>query len=155
MVAGGAIGAIGAIRLIAQLIGQEQPFRVAVQCFAVLLFAWTGIVGLGLWRANGLFIRWAKVLIAAQVLVFGIGGFAFEFSTGLSARIALSGWLVPIPPPSHSVTIGANLGSSLNMNLTRGDSRWMVGVNLVAVIILACLSRIEPKAASFRSQPPG
>jgi len=149
MMVGGIVGVIGAIRLVLYWAARDESLPFVVHCCSIPLFAWTAFVGWNLWRGQTRFLRWAAILFGLQVIVFGVGGFAYEFSTGLSARIAVGGFMVPMPPPSHNLSIGANFGSSLNLNLTRDDSRWMVGINVVALIIWLYVLRSLNKPHAF------
>jgi hypothetical protein len=141
MMVGGAAGVVSSLRFAAYNAIQDQPSTLVVRLCAILLFGWTVWVGLGLWRGKAHSIWWAKVLFGMQVLFFNVGGFAYEFWNGLTARITVAGWLEPTPPPAHSVSIGGDFGAWFNLNLTEQGSRWMVGVNLVALIVLVYLLR--------------
>jgi len=136
MLLGGVAGVLSSVRLIYK---QEEFFAGVVVMLALLLHACSGWVGWGLWCGKPHFYGWAKVLFTLESVFFNIGGIAFEFWNGLSARVAVDGWLISMPPPSHSVTVAGSFGATFNLNLTRQDSRWMVGINLIAVGILLWL----------------
>ncbi len=136
MILGGAAGVIGSTRA---LFKQEEWSPLLVVILSVVLHACTAWVGWGLWQGKGQFVRWAKVLFCMQAFFFNVGGYAYEFWNGVSARISVGGWMTDMPPPSHTLMIGGNFGASFNLHLTPEDSRWMVGVNLVALLVLAYL----------------
>jgi hypothetical protein len=155
MLAGGVTGVIGSSRTATYFVQQSEYDQIAVPSCSIVLFAWTAWVGWGVWRGRAQFIRWAKILFALQVIVFNIGGIACEFFVGLSARIAVGGSMVPMPPPSHQLMLGANFGAAFNLHLTREDSQWMAGINVVALIVLVYLFRIpglRPKAFEQQTQ---
>jgi hypothetical protein len=138
MLAGGAAGLVGATPL---LFKQQEFSGWLLVTLAALLHAGTASVGWGLWRGEAQYLTWARIIFGMQSVFFNIGGITFDFWNGISARVALDGWMVPMPPPSHSFTVGGSFGAAVNLNLTRQDSRWMFGINLIAVGILFWLLR--------------
>ena len=155
MIAGGVAGVIGSSRTATYLVQQSEYDQIAVPCCSIVLFAWTAWVGWAVWRGKAQLIRWVKVLFAMQVIVFNIGGIAYEFFTALSVRVAVGGSMVPMPPPSHQLMLGANFGATFNLHLERQDSQWTAGINLVALIVLVYLFGIpglRPKASEQQTQ---
>jgi hypothetical protein len=153
MILGGIVGVVSAVRVMNYYARLPDFSQLVVPCCSMLLFAWTAIVGRGLWLGKARFIRWAMVLFGMQGIVLGIGGYAYEFSTGLSVRILVEGSMMAVPTPSRTLSVGANLGSSFNLHLTREHARWMVGINLVALIILSYLSHIYRRISGVSPAP--
>jgi len=151
MMIGGIVGVFGAIRLAGYFAKQQEFSRIVVPGCSMLLFAWTVRVGVGVWQAKAQFLRWAEVLFALQVVVFNVGGYAYELYTGISAKVMVGGFLEPMPAPSHTLAAGAKFGSTFDLNLAREDSRWLIGINLVALIIWIYLLR---RSKLDRADPP-
>jgi hypothetical protein len=143
MMVGGVWGVVGAVRLINYYLNQQEFFQLVVPGCSLPLFAWTSWVGWGVWKGEAWAFSWAIILFAFQVLSFNVGGSEYEFWTGVSARIFVGGWMVPMPPPSHSVGISGDFGSLLHLNFTGEDLKWTVGLNPVALGVLIYLSRLS------------
>jgi hypothetical protein len=141
LVFGGLSGFANAVHLIIDSFRQPEGYGVAAPICSLLVFAWTTRVGWGVWQGQAVFIRWARVLFALQTILFNVGGYAYEFFAGVSVRIMVGGYLVETPPPSHYLTVGGNLGSQFSWDFARHDSRWMVGLNLFALVVLVCLRK--------------
>src|SRR5882757_10360667 len=72
------------------------------------LFAWSIVTGAILWRGTPRGFKWAKILFALQVPVFGVGRLVYEFSTFFSFRLMIG-------DTNHY--IGGNIGSSSNIHV--------------------------------------
>jgi hypothetical protein len=126
MILGGILGIVGSICTIIYFAQQLEYSRIVVPSCSIPLFAWIAWIG---------------------------GGYAYEFSTGLSVHLSVDGFVVPRPVPSHNVNVGAHLGSLFNLNLTGEEPRWMVGTNLVALGVLIYLFRLSRVSRANVSTP--
>lgn len=85
--AGGALGVLISVLMAIHLAHEQQTQRVISNIISALLFTWCVPTGIELWRGTPRGFKWAKILFAIQVPVFGAGRFVYEFSTLLSFRI--------------------------------------------------------------------
>jgi hypothetical protein len=147
MVFGGVSGVIRSAPLCVRLAQQPDFFQMTVAVLAIVLFAWGVRVAWGLWQGEAQFIRWAAILFALQVPIINYLGLAYEFTNGLGVRILVGGSGTGAPH-SHYVNIGGNLGSWLNFDYSQLDSRWMVGINLVALIVAVYLFKLSHQVST-------
>ena len=130
LVAGGLLGILGSVQMGLHSAQQHQSLRVASAIIGTALFAGGILTGIALWQATPRGFKWAKILFALQVPVFGVGCFSFEFSTLLSLRVMIG---------NTTHRIGGNIGSSLNLYWSPQSLGFMFGINIVAVIALLYL----------------
>lgn len=130
MIAGAMLGILSSVFLAPRLAQEHRPYRVAVAVVSVAVFAWAAVKGIDLWRGKPGGYRWAKVLFALQIPAVSVARFSYEFSTGMSARVMFG----------HSNRrFGADIGSSLNLLISPEPQGWMLGINIVAVIVVVYL----------------
>jgi len=104
-----------------------------------VLFSWSIVTGVVLWRRMPAGFVWAKILFALQILVLSVGRLVYEFSTFFSFRLMIG-------DTSHY--IGGNIGSSCNIRLFPHSVGFLVGINIVAVVALFCVMRISRAASA-------
>jgi hypothetical protein len=142
LLAGGLLGLLGSLSAIYHSVQRHQFLTGISGIVSTALFVWCIPAGIAVWRTRLHGFKWAKLLFAIQVPVFSIGRFSFEFSTFFSFRVMIG---------NAARHIGANIGSSSNLNLLPQSLGFLFGINVVAVLILSYLiraSRVCPWEAS-------
>lgn len=127
-----AVGGVAGIAIFILLATQSQT-QVALLIFLslfVLLFAWTALKGVDLWRGKPSGYKWGKILFAAQIPSITIPGFNYEFYTGLNLAV-----LFGQTDKNYSV----NIGSSAALYASPEVVGTIFGVNLLATAALAYL----------------
>jgi hypothetical protein len=140
LIAGGILGILAAVALTAAFMRQHRPYRAVTAIASVAVFGWGAIKGIDLWRGRPQGYRWAKILFALQIPAFSVAGFSYEFSTGISYRIMFG---------NSNRRFGADIGSSFNLLFSPETEGWMLGVNCIAVAVLAYLmwaTRSKPQS---------
>jgi len=137
LIAGGILGIVAAVFLIQGLTQHDQPYRVIIPAISIAVFGWSIFQGVELWRDKPSGSKWAKILFAMQIPGFCVSRLTYEFSTGISARIMFG---------NTSRRFGADVGSSLNFLISPEPQGWMLGINIVAVCVLAYLLKTSPLA---------
>ena len=151
LIVGGILGILAAVSLAIGFTHQHRPYRVIVPVASIGVFAWGMLKGIDLWRGKPTGYRWARILFALQIPAISVARFSYEFSTGVSGRILFG----------HSNRrFGADIGSSLNLLVSPDPQGWMLGINIVPLIVLVYLLKIsppntvlEPRAAALGSRP--
>jgi hypothetical protein len=134
LIAGGILGILAAIQMTIHFGHEHRPDRVVVPVISVIVFGWGAIKGIALWRGHPSGYRWAKLLFVLQIPALCVGRLTYEFSTGMSARVLFG----------HSNRrFGADIGSSLNFLISPEPLGWMLGMNLVAVVVVFYLFRVS------------
>ncbi len=131
LIVGAALGAglFGVLMLRAESLGASQFLVAGV----IVLFAVSGVVGIFLWRCSPAAIFWAIIAFFVQIPAFEIGGFKYEYFTGLAAYV-LHG------PEGISFTFRA--GASASMDLGGGPSDFVFGVNILALAVVFALAML-------------
>jgi len=133
LIAGGILGIVSSVFLAANFAQVHRPYRVAIALGSIAVFGWSVLKGTDLWRGKPRGYRWAKLLFAFQVPVFSVAKLGYEFSTGISCRILFG----------HSNRrIGADIGSSLNLLVSSEANEWIIGINIIALIIFVYLNKM-------------
>ena len=132
LLAGGLLGMVGSVLAVYHR-AQQQPILTGMSSLlSAVLFGCSLLTGIALWRRTDSGFKWAKLLFAMQVPVFGFGRVSYEFSTFFSLRLMAG---------NTTHLIGGNIGSSSNLNLLPQPVGSLVGINVVAVLILWYLIR--------------
>jgi hypothetical protein len=139
LMAGGLLGIFVSIQMAVHFAHESRTDRFVVAALSIPLFAWCMPVAVSLWRGNPRGYRWATILFAAQIPAFCISRLTYEFSTGASGRIMFG---------HSSHRFGANIGSSLNLLVSPEPPGWMVGINLVAIVVVIYLWTLTRRARS-------
>jgi hypothetical protein len=121
--AGGLVGTCIFVTVEVSALRNHWPL-VFVALPGIGLFVWSTIVGLRLWRGVPGSAKWAKVLFMLQIPVMSVSGSNYEFFTGLAARL-LHG--------PGGTKIEFRIGASLSTEFATDSTRFVVGVNLVAI----------------------
>jgi hypothetical protein len=132
LAAGGLLGILGSVQMGFHSAQQHDILRVISAIIGIVLFAWSILAGVELWRARPRGFKWAKILFALQIPTFSVAHVVFEFSTLLSFRVMIG---------STTHHIGGNIGSSCNIYLLPQSLGFMLGINLVAAVVLWYLVR--------------
>jgi len=115
----------------------------------VLVFGWSALKGLDLWKEKPAGYKWARILFAAQIPLFVVPGFSYWFYTGLNM------WLtIQYGGPSASTNVGVqfNLGSALNFYVGYPVESITLGINPIAIGALIYLLTSPPPPAPELTQ---
>src|SRR5215831_13498716 len=132
LLAGGLLGLLGSALSVYHSFQQHRAVGGVSGMISTALFAWCIPIGAALWRTTPEGFRWAKLLFVMQVPVFTIARFSYEFSTFFSFRFMIGN-------TTHS--IGADIGSSCNLNWLPQSVGFLFGINIAAALILLYLIR--------------
>jgi hypothetical protein len=138
LLAGGLLGLIGSLLAVYHSAQQHRALAGMSGILSTALFAWCLPAGAALWRTTPNGFKWAKLLFAIQVPVFCIARFSYEFSTFFSLRVMIG---------NTTRHIGADIGSSSNLNLLPQSLGFLFGINVVAVVALLYLIRASRSAS--------
>ena len=130
LIAGGLLGVIAAVAMGLHFAKEGQTLRACMQIIAAGLFLLCIVTGTALWRDLPGALKSSQILFALQVPAFSLARFSYEFSALFSIRLMIG-------DTTHN--IGANIGSSLNLNLLQQPVGFMFGVNIIAVTIFLYL----------------
>jgi len=103
----------------------------AVLIASALLFLFTALTGIRLWRGDPRGAKWAAILFALQIPVITLRRFDYEFFTGLTLKIVRE---------QGSWDSNFLLGSSLNILFDEQPTSPRFGVNVIALLALLLLS---------------
>jgi hypothetical protein len=126
---GGVIGIAVAVFMGYVLIRQHWIYSLVVAAFAAL-FAYAAFVGYRLWTGEPAARTRAVLLFASQIPVFTLPSITYEWYTGLAFKI--------MGGQAEKNTV-LSLGSSINLFLDTRITDVAYGVNVVALIAVACL----------------
>jgi hypothetical protein len=130
LIAGGILGILASVQMTVHFAHENRLYRVVVALISIPIFAWCVVKGIDLWRGKPSGYRWAKLLFILQIPAVCVSRLTYEFSTGMSARIMFG----------HSNRqFGADIGSSLNLLISPEPLGWMLGVNILAVLVVIYL----------------
>jgi hypothetical protein len=132
LLAGGLLGLVGSAPGLYHSVQLRQVAAGISGILSIGLFAWCISTGISVWRIEASGLKRAKLLFAIQVPVFTVERFSYEFSTFFSLRVMIG---------NTTRRIGANIGSSSNLNLLPHPSGLLFGINIVAVLVLLYLIR--------------
>jgi|SRR5579859_4638940 len=137
LVAGGGLGILASVQMTVHFVHEDRVDRLLVALLSIPVFAWSAVKGVDLWRGRPTGYWWAKLLFSLQIPAVCVSRLTYEFSTGMSARVLFG----------HSNRrFGADIGSSLNFLISPEPLGWMLGVNLLAVIVVLYLFRVTRRA---------
>lgn len=139
MMLGALSGIVGSVTPGISLVRHGDFLSLLLIAIPFAVYAGSAWVGWELWRGRNRSLPWARLLFGLQSVFFDVGGVAYDFWMGMAARVSVAGWMTPMPPPSHSLTVGGNFGASFHFDLTRQDSQWTAGLNLVALLVFVYL----------------
>lgn len=131
LMAGGVLGSVFVLIASRNLIRQHWVYGVIFALF-VLVFVWSTITGLRLWRGKAAGWKWATILFAAQIPVFTVPGMTYEYYTGVSFKF-MGGHVTQ--------NLAFALGSQATLYLDTRITSLAYGVNLfacLAAIYLLC-----------------
>lgn len=129
LIAGGILGIGLGLYMGYTFVQQHWVYLLLVVGF-VVLFSWTTLTGLRLWRNEERGWRWAKILYAAQIPVLTVPGFSYEYYTGIAIKL-MGG------QADNFLNLG--LGASANLYLDTRITGLIYGVNVFAVLALVYL----------------
>src|ERR1051326_6668968 len=145
----------GAAGVVFGLVGEAQAlmnFGVGAAAWVgvfVLLFGWGAWIGYELCRGKPWAFRWARIIMAAQIPNFTFPGFSFDgFFTGLRVY-----FMVSDQPPN--LRWGFNLSSAIHFMISANIDFWLFGVNFVAILAVAHLTRAARQRKLKQSDPEG
>ena len=136
---GGAMGIALPLLAASMFISQLMSATMALMAESVLyligafaVYVWCIKVGVDLWRGEEKACKWAKILLAAQILSLRIPGFVYQFQTlGLTINFLVH----------QGVKI--SFGSSMSVYLSSAVEGTAVGVNIVAIVALSYLWKVS------------
>jgi len=146
LMVGGVVGIALALLFIV-----NQPITLSVVVFGVifvLVFGWSALKGLDLWKEKPAGYKWGKILFAAQVPLINFSGFSYWFYTGLNAWFMVR-WGDIQSPGFAQLGVYFNLGSALNFYIGNQTHVFALAANPVAIAALAYLLVYSPS----REQP--
>lgn len=152
--AGGAVGAVGSLYWLGHALANTVvPFGFLVSSLLFTgLFALCFMAGLYLWMGQRLGVLLSRWVQGLQVIQVGVGAFAFAFRSGLVTTLGGgsvgfnaeffsvgSAWALG----SYHASVAANLlnTSAGTPEVVDPETAFVVGLNLVAVVILVYLFR--------------
>jgi uncharacterized membrane protein len=130
LLGGGLLGLLGAVMMAIQAFQRHQGLRIVSAVLGGVLFGWSIIAGIALWQATRRGFKWAKILFALQIPIFSLGHCVYEFSTFLGLRVEIG---------NTTRHLGADIGSSSNIYWLPQPAGFLLGVNVVAVLVLLYL----------------
>src|SRR5262245_49190708 len=130
LVAGAILGVLASLQVITHFAHEHVLHRLIVAVLSLPVFAWCAVKGVDLWSGKPAGYRWAKLLFAFQIPAFCGSRLTYECSTGMSARIMFG---------HTNRRFGADIGSSLNLLISPEPLGWMLGVNLLALVVVIYL----------------
>lgn len=137
LVAGGVLGMGIAIWLAIKAMGEAWTYL--IPCAGLLLlFFWTSLTGIRLWRNEARGWKWARWLFAAQIPLVTLPGFTYRYFSGFHFSV-----IVGDTPQNVAFGLGANA----NIFFGPAIKSWMFGVNLFAVFALVVLIRASQRKA--------
>jgi len=136
LILGGLLGIASSIPMVLHFAHQNQIARMISTLLIIVLFAWGIPTGIGVWRESPRQLKWAKVIFALQIPVFSIGRLVYQYSNLFSVRLMVGN-------TTHN--LGADIGSSGNLDLLPHSPGFMFGINLFAAIVLAYLMSSSPR----------
>ena len=116
-----------------------------VGTFTVLIYLAIGMAAVGLWFGEELGLRMTRLLLIAQIPIVQSASFSYLFYTGASFLLYVG----------SEFGMQGFLGSASVVQLHPGSTSsngYFVGVNLLAIAMLAILSRVD--LMPFGSTPP-
>ena len=124
----------------------DQPMALQVLVFGVifvLIFGWSALKGLDLWKGKPAGFKWAKILFAAQIPLINFSGLCYWFYTGLNAWFMVQ-WGNPPSPGFTQFGVYFHLGSALNFYVGNRTSVAALGINPIAIAALIYLLASSP-----------
>lgn len=128
LILGGIIG-IG-LSIWMAILGMEQPAFAIVAIVFAAVFTFTTWQGVKLWQNRPEAYKWSKILFAAQVPAFSVGGITYGFFTLVGFNVQLGAGVE---------LFDFSAGSALNVLYSPEAPPTFVGVNLIAAAACAYL----------------
>lgn len=121
--------------ILPQLSGQEVTSVQAIILIIILLFALGGYIlsflaGLFLWKSSKHGIILSLISQGMQIPQFIILGLSYMFASGLKLAVLTD---------TKNIVFQGYLGSTFNITYYAGDTPFLIGLNLVAVVIFIYL----------------
>ena len=129
LVVGGLVGIGTSVFMGYGFLPQHWVYGVIVAAFLVL-FVWSLIVGVRLWRGDPRGIKWSKILFSCQVPILTVPGFSYEYFTGVSIKIVGG---------EVDSNVALNLGAGAEFFLDTRITSLVFGINIFAVLALVYL----------------
>jgi len=109
----------------------------------VLVFGWSALKGLDLWKEKPAGYKWARILFAAQIPLFVVPGFSYWFYTGLNVWLTIH-YGGPGASGFTNVGVQFNLGSALDLYVGYPVENITLGINPIAIGALIYLLTSPP-----------
>jgi hypothetical protein len=123
LVLGGVLG-FAIIAYLAVLLVRTRWIYGLMAVALLLLFAWSALTGIRLWRGQRRGLRWAIILFAMQIPILSVPGLSYEYYTGVSLKI-MGGHV--------DKTVSLSLGANGNVQLLDPRTDLAYGLNLFAL----------------------
>jgi len=142
---GGILGMGLSVYLGIRMLRIHWVYGVLVAAF-LLVFVWSALTGLRLWRGERRGWKWATILFALQIPILTVPGLSYEYYTGISIQVMgghVDKWL--------TFSLGANANFYLDTRITA----WAYGVNVFAIAAtIYLLTRRRSYVAADAGPPP-
>ena len=122
--------------------GEPQSGPPVLCAIAVLIYLAIGAAAAGLWFGEELGLQWTRLLLLVQIPVVQSASFSYLFYTGA----------VGLLYGGSKFGLHGLLGSSFALSIHRGDATdggYIVGVNLLAIVMLLVLGRVDLMPSPF------
>jgi len=120
-------------------------YGVLVAAF-LLVFVWSGLSGLRLWRGERRGWKWATILFALQIPILTLPGLSYEYYTGIA---------IPVMGGHVDKWLTFSVGAEANFYLDTRITDWVYGVNVFALAATVyLLTRRRSYVAADAAQPP-
>jgi len=126
LIVGGVIGIGIGIYMGYQFLQQHWIYLVLAAAFLVV-FVWSVITGIRLWKNDDRGWKWSKILFAAQIPIVTLPGCSYEYFTGAAFKV-VSG--------NHEENFKLSLGATITAYLDTRITDVVLGVNIIAVVVL-------------------
>ncbi|HEY6968634.1 MAG TPA: hypothetical protein VJA94_05500 [Candidatus Angelobacter sp.] len=110
---------------------------------SVLIFGWSALKGLDLWKGKPAGYKWAKILFAAQIPLINFSGFCYWFYTGLNVWFMVQ-WGNEPNPGFTQVGVYFNFGSALYFYVGYWAKVSAFAINPIAIAALIYLLANSP-----------
>ncbi len=135
LIAGGAAG-VAVYAWVFQIAGpiENASWQIWVVSFLPLLLMAVAIAtGVQLWRRDGAARSWATFLYALQIPLLEFHGYAYQFFLGFAA---------PVRHGPGGTNLFLQFGTTFDLGSEVSPDRFLIGVNLVAVVCLVILMAV-------------
>lgn len=130
-------------KILPQLLNQEatisnKAFLIVLLIYAIGGYLLSFIAGLFLWKKQTKGILLSIITQIIQIPKFTIAGFSYFFVSGADLFIAIS---------NSSLDLTAYLGSHWNISFYPEDKTFLIGINIIAIIMLIKLKYTHDKTS--------